>query len=70
MKSARERATERYWLACQKAFQGNPMATQVLWFVADIEAEDCDLLRRAASHTLEALSNRLASRALEPPLGC
>ena len=60
MKSARERATERYWIACQKAFAGNPMAAQVLWHVADITAEDCDLLRRSAASTLEALGKRNA----------
>lgn len=59
MKSARERATELYWKACQQAFQGNPLATQTLWAVADTTAEDCALLRNAAAHTLKALGNRL-----------
>lgn len=59
MKSARQRATERYWLASQRALAGSRPAQAMLEIVTTFEADDCTRLRTAALHSLEALSARL-----------
>ena len=59
MKSAKQRATERYWLASQRALAGSAPAHAMLQVVTTFDAPDCALLRKAAEHSLTALAARL-----------